>query len=247
MDLVYYRNKHNPGLGNLFLDLAAISGQVKYVHKSILEYEFANCVSLSGFTIVDTEGAPSPPGGLYINQYTVQVVHPRIRDIIHPTAYMQALIQSQMHVLEGVTCGLNIRRGSYSKDSTMYNDERALTSNHYFCSDTGLAKFKKVIENAPGKVYITSDSPSTKNEIRALFGPKVVMHETQYAHTAPQTLWAENQTVKNLQDVYLVWFILSMCPKVYVTGGTPDLVGFSTYGYTAAIYGAKPFEIIFNE
>jgi hypothetical protein len=247
MDLVYYRNKHNPGLGNLVLDLAALLGQVKYVHKSILDYEFSNCIELHGFTIVDTEGAQHPPGGLYINQFTIQNIHPRIRDIIKPTPYLRGLIEAEKHVLEGVSCAVNIRRGSYSPDSTMYCDDRAKTSNHYFCSDSGLEKFKDVIRQAPGKVYVTSDSPSTKKDLKTLFGDKVVMHETQYAHTAPQTLWAENQTIKNLQDVYLIWFLLSMCPVIFVTGGRSDLVGFSTYGYAAAIYGSKPFQIIFND
>ena len=72
------------------------------------------------------------------------------------------------------------------------------------------------------------------------------MIETKFACTAIQT-GTNTQSLKTLQDVYLEWFLISMCPKVYLTGGRTDLVGFSTYGYTAAIYGSKPFEIIFNE
>ena len=37
-----------------------------------------------------------------------------------------------------------------------------------------------------------------------------------------------------------------MCPKLYLTGGRGDMIGFSTYAYMASIYGEKPFEITFN-
>lgn len=247
MDHVYYRNKDNPGLGNLAIQLSDIYGRVPYVHKSILDYEFSNCIELHGFTIVDTEDAPHPPAYVTITSYTVRHVHPKMRDIFKPSKHMKSLINAEKHLLEGVSCAVNIRRGSYSPDSTMFCDDQSKTPNHYFCSDTGLEKFKAIIQSVPGKVYVASDSPSTKRELQKLFGSKLVMHETQYAHTAPQTLWSENQTVKNLQDVYLIWFLISMCPFVFVTGGRPDYVGFSTYGYSAAIYGAKPFNIVFNE
>jgi len=47
-------------------------------------------------------------------------------------------------------------------------------------------------------------------------------------------------------SIYLKFFLLSKCPKLYLTGGRGDMVGFSTYGYMAAVYGNKPFEIVFN-
>lgn len=247
MEPVYYRNIGNPGFGNLALQLSMIYGNVKYVHKSILDFEFSNCIELHGFTIVDTEGAPQPHVPVYINQTNFTGIHTLMRDILKPTEYMKGLISAELHILEGVSSAVNIRRGSYCHDSTMYADDRAKTANHYFCSEKGLEKFKQIIQSEPGKVYVASDSSSTKKELKELFGSKVVMHETQYAHTAPQTLWSENQTVKNLQDVYLVWFIMSMCPKIFITAGSPELVGFSTYGYAAAVYGNKVCLLVLND
>ena len=39
---------------------------------------------------------------------------------------------------------------------------------------------------------------------------------------------------------------MSKCPRLFITGGNKDLVGFSTYAYMAAIYGNKQFNMIFN-
>jgi hypothetical protein len=34
---------------------------------------------------------------------------------------------------------------------------------------------------------------------------------------------------------------------LYITGGSKDFVGFSTFSYTAGVYGNKPIFPIFNE
>ena len=40
------------------------------------------------------------------------------------------------------------------------------------------------------------------------------------------------------------YVLLLLCFIICLTGGNPDLVGFSTYAYMASIYGNKPFSII---
>ena len=56
----------------------------------------------------------------------------------------------------------------------------------------------------------------------------------------------QEPSIEDYQNSFLKFFILSMCPKLYLTGGRGDMIGFSTYAYMASIYGEKPFEITFN-
>ena len=53
-------------------------------------------------------------------------------------------------------------------------------------------------------------------------------------------------TMSDYHNIYLKFFLLSMCPQLFLTGGRGDMIGFSTYAYMAAIYGKKPFQPIFN-
>jgi hypothetical protein len=244
MVLVYRPQIPKPGLGNLLMNLcsAKLRG-TKFVHKDILDYEFGNCFTLNEFTIVDFDGEQPHCMGT-ISQEFHERVWPMCRSLMSPTHHLLDLVEQHKHVLEGVVLGVNIRRGAYSADSTQFP---GVTDRKFFhCSDSGLDKFLKEIGNAPGRVYVSSDSSSTKQMIKDRFGSKVSMLDTVYAHTAEQTD-PTTQTVKNLQDVYLVWYLLSMCPLILVTGGRPDFVGFSTFGYMAAHYGSKPCKIIFNE
>ena len=244
MVLVYRPREPKPGFGNLLMNLCMtkVNG-AKYVHRDVLDYEFNNCFSLNEFTIVEFDGE-QPHCPCFINQEWHQNIWPLCRSIVTPKAHLLELVEKNKHVLEDVVFGVNIRRGAYSPDSTQFP---GCTDRKFFhCSDSGLDKFIKKIENAPGRVYVTSDSTSTKQMIKEKFGSKVSMIDTVYAHTAEQTD-PTRQTVKNLQDVYLVWYLLSLCPVVLCTGGTRDMVGFSTFGYMAAVYGGKPVEIIFNE
>ncbi len=241
MDAEVYRPSiPKPGLGNILalLSVCAANG-VKYVHKDIFQYEFGNCFSLHGFTITDQEGR-GPHLPVYINDPR----HPLCRQLITPTAHLLDLAARNAHLLSGVTLGVNIRRGNWSADSTQFTG--STDTKFYFCSDAGLDKFKHFIRANVGRVYVTSDSPSTKNHLKDIFGDKVTMLDTVYTHTAEQTDETV-QTVKNLQDVYLSWYLLSKCPRILVTGGRRDCVGFSTFGYMAAVYGARPFLPVFNE
>jgi len=178
---------------------------------------------------------------------TIQMIHPRIRDIVEPTPHMRQLITEHEHLLEGVTAAMSIRRGSYCEDSRQYKGPRGDSPNQYFCSSKGLENFRAIIRATPGRIFMSSDSVSTTRQLMEEFGAKLSILEMPYTVTSTQDQ-DEHPTIENLQKVYLKWFLLSKCPKLYLTGGTRDgLVGFSTYAYIAAIYGAKPFEIIFND
>lgn len=156
---------------------------------------------------------------------------------------MKELLSQNIHLLEGVTAGVNIRRGSYSEDTKQCKDGGG--PEHYFCSDAGLEKFIEIIRAEPGRVYVASDSPSTKNKLKEIFGDKITMNETEFVHTSDED-YAGKRTVKNFQDVYLVWFLLSMCPKLYITGGKVpgDCTGMTTYGFSAGLYGGSQIMLV---
>jgi hypothetical protein len=212
---------------------------------SIYDYELANCVTLNGFTRVSYTGTKDPEMSIYINPYTVQHVHSKMRNIVSPTPMMVEMIEKYKGLLEGVTLGISIRRGSYCEDSRQYKGSQADTPAHYFCSDSGFEKFKLLIKQEPGKVFVSSDSISSLGILHKEFGDKISFIDIPFTTMAGRDQGTE-QTIENLHKVFLKWFLLSMCPKVAITTGNGDMVGFSTYGYTAAIYGNKPIISVTN-
>jgi hypothetical protein len=236
---------HDAGFGNLLILLSDCWDTCKTIHKNVYDgFELSNCVTLKDYTVVDGDDGEHPPAKIIINMSTRTNIHPRICEFVRPTAHMQSLIKKHMYLLKGVTAAVHIRRGAFSSDSTQCKND--INRTHFHCSDEGLAKFEHVIQQTPGKVYLASDSKELKTQLKKKYGNKLVMLDTEFAVTARQDNTG-TQTVKNLQDVYLEWFLLSMCPVVYITGGsTSDLIGFSTYSYTAALYGKTKFDFVFN-
>jgi hypothetical protein len=158
---------------------------------------------------------------------------------------MEKMIQDNLHLLEGVCYGMSIRRGSYSEDSRQYKDERDEQPQFYFCSDEGLEKFKNIIKNAPGKIFLSSDSLSTTESLVKEYGDKIVNIDKKFVISMSQNS-DEELTLEKYHIMFLKFFLFSKCPQLFLTGGNTDLVGFSTYAYIAAIYGNKPFKLIFN-
>lgn len=235
--------EHDAGFGNLLILLSDCRDTCKAIHKNVYDgFELSNCVALKGYTVVDGDEGEHPPAKIIINIWTRTNIHPRICDFVYPTVHMESLIKQHIHLLDGVTTAVHIRRGAFSRDSTQCKD---VNPTHFHCSDQGIAKFEHIIQMSSGKVYVASDSKELKTHLKKKYGDKLSMLDTDFAVTAKQDATA-TQTVKNLQDVYLEWFLLSMCPMIYVTGGTTDLIGFSTYSYTAALYGKTKFDFVFN-
>jgi len=239
-----YIFKPEGGLGNTLIQLTTLDKNTTKLHKSIQDYEFSNCIVINGFDIVDYDGI-QPDVAIYINNSTVKYIHPKIREIIRPTPFMEKLIRDNAHLMDDVCCGMSIRRGSYSEDSRQYKDERDEQPQFYFCSDEGLKKFKNIIKNAPGKVFLSSDSSSTVEMLIQEYGEKIVNIDQKFVVSMSQNSDGE-LTLENYHYMFLKFFLFSMCPRLFLTGGTTDMVGFSTYAYIAAIYGNKPFSIVFN-
>lgn len=236
--------KPTGGLGNTLIQLTSMSEECKMLHDSVYAYELANCITIKGFTRVSYDGE-QPESPIYINPHTIKHIHPKIRDIIEPTPFMEKSIQDNIHILDGVSCGMAIRRGSYCQDSRQYTDERGDRPHHFFCSDTGMERFKTIIRQVPGKIFMTSDSQSTLKALIQEFGDKIVTIDTVFTIGAEHHREGEKNYTE-YHNIYLLFFLLSKCPHLFITGGNKDMVGFSTYAYIAAIYGNVPFDIIFN-
>jgi hypothetical protein len=240
-ELVY---KQIGGLGNFFIHLTSMDEKCTKLHESVYEHEVSNCITINGFTRVSYEGI-QPEAPIYINPYTYNNIHNKIRNIIKPTTFMEELISKHEHILDDVSCGISIRRGTYAVDSVQYSDGTEQDVSHYFCSDEGLKNFEKIIEKSPGKVFVSSDSTITINTLVSKFGEKIKTLNTKTFTIAMKQ--DQKPSMKDYQNSFLKFFILSKCPKLYLTGGRGDMVGFSTYAYMASIYGSKPIEIVFNK
>jgi len=240
----FYKRGPWIGIGNLLWHLAMLYEKCPDISKNVLDNEFGTCIDLQYFTPVQDES-------FYVNEYvpieinneTDLIVRKNLPKIVKPSPFMQQLICDHEHLVSDVCFGINIRCGSLSSDSCQFSDTTDIRQ--MFCNSDGLKKFLDLIRNAPGKVYVSSDSPSTKEFIKNLFGDKVTMLDTEFVHTSDVD-FAGKRTPKNFQDVYLTWFLLSMCPHIYVTGGTFGSTFLSTFGLVAAMYGNKPCSAIYN-
>ena len=235
MTVMYAQKGH--GLANILMHLCDFYTQhpliTSVVHDSISEYEIGRWLkfkfpytSLSGIKRVYTPK-------IYVNQHTIQTVYPSIRHLIEPSDELKSILENHIHLVKDVTSGLHIRRGASAHDSRVVVEADTET----FANDDAVAKFRSIAENT-GPVFLASDSPETKKSFSARMLDTTVAVVHGNCPDAP---------TKDRRNVFVDFFLLSMCPHVFVTGGNfPNLPGLSTFGLMAAIYGNKPFEIISN-
>lgn len=194
---------------------------------------------------VDTIQGPVYTPRIVINSYFIEQVHSKMSDIFEPSSKVQELIEKYNHLVEGCVAGMHIRRGAFSEDSSKMGCH-GVNKPAYFANDKALQDFKNILKNQSGKFFVASDSPSVKKELVEEFGHKVCIigidpvlsYDCKFNHDAPQG---------DKRISYLEWFLLSMCPFLIITGGNNDMTDFSTFGYSAACYGRKPFYLIKNE
>ena len=238
---MYTFRTNEAGFGNLLIKLASTNHECRKIHENIVsKYELSNCITFNRYTIVTDDCDHPPSDRVSIGDQSNHL----IQSIVSPTTFMSDMINTYTHLVKDVVAGIHIRRGSFSNDSTA-SLVHATDPWAFHSSDTTVSKFENIIESLNGKVYVASDSKSIKDRMKAKFGDKVKMLECEFALTAQTTL--PHQTPENYHKVYLEWFLLSMCPMLYITGGSKDFVGFSTFSYTAGVYGNKPMLPIFNE
>lgn len=194
---------------------------------------------------VDTVQEPVYTPRIVINSYFIEQIHSKMSDIFEPSPKLQELIDQYKHLVDGCVAGMHIRRGAFSEDSSKMGCH-GVGKPAYFANDKALHDFKNILKNQSGKFFIASDSPSTKKQFVEEFGDKVrildinpvLSYDCTVHHDAPQG---------DKITSYLEWFLLSMCTFLIITGGNNDMTDFSTFGYSAACYGRKPFYLIKNE
>jgi hypothetical protein len=250
----FWKRPESMGWGNIVLcisDLLAQYGEIQ-IHSSLLDVargvDFGPCIHF-----VDTLSDDVREPRILINEGYRHYVHRNIPLFIRPSAEVQKRIDSFAPALEDVTCGLHIRRGAYSMDSANVGchgtDSDGQIIPAYFASDTALVKFQTLVKDAPGKVFLASDSKEVKQKFRDLFGDKIVLYDVKNV-----VLTYTCDVLKNYDtcdddrlDCYVEWFLLSMCPQLYITHGELDSSnGISTFGYAAGCYGYKDVHLISN-
>jgi|SaaInl0LU_22_DNA_1037365.scaffolds.fasta_scaffold35557_2 hypothetical protein len=174
---------------------------------------------------------------IYINNVTFNYVHPIMRQFVIPSPEMTELLRQNEH---GCSVGLHIRRGNYGPDSKALDDGTPHHDAAWFCDDATLQKFIQVIENSPEPVFVCTDSIHLKNELLEKYPEKVrVSNVSEIIHS--RACDGADTT-----GMFIDWFLLSQCKKVYITAGDTQMKGFSTFGYTAAVYGGAEVAMVFK-
>ena len=221
-----FRVCQTSGLGNILIYLSQIDektpvsrGHLEAGHRGkYLEFTNLDLQEDLG----DLPDLATPP--IYINEYTSMSVHSMCRLKVRP----RPQLQKELDGFPPFTCGLAIRLGGMnSVDYPRVADDHAL------------GVFGKIIESDPGPIFLAVDSLQYKLDLAEKYPGKLFFIDR------PLVVADSNNTTDDSLP-FLEFFLLSKCPHVYVTGGNSDFSCFSTFGYMAAIYGSKPFSIVWN-
>lgn len=224
-----FRPKDGHGLGNILMQLCHVTDTV-----SDKFYTDGNRGKFIKTTLKivrdDTESDTLQDPPLNINPKT----HARIREIISPTEHAKSYIHNYRHLIEGVEFAFQIRRGALS------SDKEVAKRSSVHCDDTALLKFFHIIDQTNGNVYISSDCLETKRKFLHKYGERVRFID--------ETAEYITNDLKNEPWVtFTDFFLLGMCPRVFITGGARDMFTFSTFGYMACMYGNNECIPIFND
>ena len=239
-----YKNNPTIGWGNISLLLSrfVFDCPQPHLHKSILNDGRDKYIKFHIPLVEDEINLTLP--SLVINQSMHNVYCQTMSTIFEPTALLQACIDEQLHLIDGVTCALHIRRGANQEDSKNIGSHSGNPA--YFATEAALTKFKQVITKSSGPVFVASDSNKLKEQLKEEFGDKIRYFKTPIVLTYDCPYLSKTNDEVARRNCYLEWFLLSKCPQVYVTAGNSDMTDFSTYGYAAAVYGKKPVYMIGN-
>lgn len=200
-------------------------------HESFRDYEVGRWITFNFPTTSQTGMKRVFEPYIYINDFTIRNVHPLIRKLIKPSPELEALLAEHHYLIDGVTMGVHVRRGWYSEDCRSRDPNKEENS---FADDKALEIFKLLARESGGPVFLASDS----TVVRATF-PNARTLDTTVPHHV------EQGDTTDRRNVFVDFFLLSMCPKLLLTyGHFPKLPGISTFGYMAAQYGDVPYEFI---
>jgi hypothetical protein len=205
------------------------------VHESFGQYEMSRWVKFH-FPMTSQTGMKNVYRPSFcINPTYMNHIHPMLKNLISPSDEMRAVLQEHLHLLDGVRVGMHIRRGWAAEDC---RHNGCCHPDLDYANSDAIEKFKEIYRQANGAVYLASDSPSLKAEfpLARTLDTVIAGHTIETSHT--------EETRKN---VFVDFFLLSMCPVLFVTGGKfPELPGVSSFGYMAAHAGGVPYRIIMN-
>ena len=223
------------GLANLFIMLTDFFHHHPdgLVHESIKDYELGKWLTFH-FKTTDRLDLPVYEPKIFINQLTIQQIHPLIRKLVSPSPELEKELAK--HPIR-TRLGIHVRRGAAAQDSRP-GVERDVDA---YANDTAVQKMiQMALDVGPENVFLASDSPETKK----LFPPEVQTLDNGVAVVHGSCLQGQPQ---DRLGIFLDFFLLSRCQHVIVTGSNfPGIPGISTFGYMAAIYGGVPFTVVPN-
>jgi hypothetical protein len=236
MTVMYPQKGH--GLANTLMHLCDFYSThmiaMSVVHDSIGDYELGRWLEFKFPTTSMTGIKKVYTPKIFINPHTLGTVFPLVRSLIGPSGELKDVLEEHTGLVRGVTAGLHIRRGASASDSRVVVEADTET----FASDKAVAQFKSIAENF-GPVFLASDSPETK---KSFYGARTLETTIAVVHAN-----CPAAPTKDRRNVFVDFFLLSMCPRVFVTGGNfPAHPGMSTFGLMAAIYGGAAWEMISN-
>lgn len=223
------------GFANILIHLCDFFAQHPdgLVHESIKDYELGRWLTFH-FPLTDRTDLPVYEPKIYINPHTIQNVHPLIRQLVSPSPELLKVLEHYEHLIKDVHAGIHVRRGSAAQDSRVIVQK----DTDSFANEQAIKRFQDVAR-ALKPVFLASDSPETKKlfpDARTLDTSIAVVHDE-----------CPNAPTNDRRNIFVDFFLLSKCPRLYITGGNfPQLPGLSTFGYMAAIYGGVKFEVIPN-
>ena len=222
-----FRCVNGAGLGNLFIWLSQIDDKTP-VSSTIYNGYRGKYLDFTNLNIVDDD--PSIESikvpDIYINPYTIHYVHPNCKNKIKPSKLLEDIIQSHKHLVSDIDCAIAIR--TYDPYAGKITDEHTLKY------------FEFVIKSCEKPVFVACDNFEYKLNLSKKYPGKVKFVNSDFVHI-------NNNTEIDSPAPFLDFFLLSMSPFVYLTGGPKDMTKFSTFGYMACIYGNVNYTICWNQ
>lgn len=219
-------NDGRVGLGNLFIYLSQIDDKTPVSSKIYDGYrgkylEFTNLNIIEDDYSMESIKTPD----IYINHYTSKNIHTRCRQKIKPSKLLIDIIENYKHLVEDIECGIAIR--TYDPNCGYIADEHTLQT------------FENIIKNSSKKIFIACDNLEYKLKLNEKYPNKINFINGECIHI-------NNHNTIDSPLPFLDFFLLSMCPLLYITGGPKDMTKFSTFGYMASIYGNVKANVVFN-
>jgi hypothetical protein len=223
MRLIYEKDI---GWGNTLIQISDFIFQCSTQKKVPHLPEPIECID--GISISTDPDEEEYKANIFINNITFNYIHPLMRQFVKPTQHVVDLVRKHHH---GCDVGLHIRRGNYGSDSKSLDDGTPHEHAAWFCDDTALQKFIKIIEDAKECVFVCTDSLELRDELMRRYPYKIRTSDIKKIVHSRTCDGADNT------EMLVDWFLLSQCKKVYATAK-------STFGYTSAVYGMAQVEFV---